>query len=205
VIAADERGFAVRVDQSFGNCPQYIQARAPEFVGGAAPAPAPRPEGAHLSADAQALIRRADTFFIATAAPGAHAGDPASGVDVSHRGGKPGFVRVTQENGRTVLTAPDFAGNSFFNTLGNIAANPRAGLAFIDFTTGDVLQLTGTAAVVWDGPELAAFAGAQRLLRLTVDDGAWRSIPLRWSAPEPAPQLADTGAWDDVARTAPHS
>jgi predicted pyridoxine 5'-phosphate oxidase superfamily flavin-nucleotide-binding protein len=203
VIAAGERGFAVHVDQSFGNCPQYIQARAPAFVAPAAPAQAPPPEGALLSAEAQALIRRADTFFIATAAPSANAGDPAAGVDVSHRGGKPGFVRVSEENGRTVLTVPDFAGNAYFNTLGNIAANPRAGLAVIDFASGDVLQLTGSAAVVWDGPELAAFAGAQRLLRVAVEEGAWQSVPLRWSAPEQAPQLAATGSWDDVARAVP--
>ncbi len=199
VIAADARGFAVRVDQSFGNCPQYIQARAPAFV--AQPAPhAPRAESATLSADAAALIGRADTFFIATAAPGARAGDPAAGVDVSHRGGKPGFVRVTQEDGRSVLTAPDFAGNAFFNTFGNIAANPRAGLTFIDFATGAVLRLTGAAEVVWDGPELAAFAGAERLLRVVGADGAWGAVPLRWSAPEPAPQLAATGSWEAVAR-----
>jgi predicted pyridoxine 5'-phosphate oxidase superfamily flavin-nucleotide-binding protein len=199
VIAADREGFAVRVDQSFGNCPQYIQARAPTFA--VAPQPhAPRTESALLSAEAQALIRRADTFFIATAAPDARAGDPAAGVDVSHRGGKPGFVRVTAENGHTVLTAPDFAGNSFFNTFGNIAVSPRAGLAFIDFATGEVLHLTGTAEVIWDGPELAAFAGAQRLLRVVVSAGAWGAVPLRWSAPEQAPQLADTGSWDEVER-----
>ena len=29
VIARDDAGFAVRVQQSFGNCPQYIQARTP--------------------------------------------------------------------------------------------------------------------------------------------------------------------------------
>ena len=29
VVARDGRGFSVRVEQSFGNCPQYIQARAP--------------------------------------------------------------------------------------------------------------------------------------------------------------------------------
>jgi predicted pyridoxine 5'-phosphate oxidase superfamily flavin-nucleotide-binding protein len=203
VIAIGERGFAVHVDQSFGNCPQYIQARTPGFVDAGAAARAPRQEAGRLSAEAEALVARADTFFIATAAPTARAGDPSAGVDVSHRGGKPGFVRVSAENGRTVLTAPDFAGNSFFNTLGNIAANPRAGLIFIDFATGDVLQLTGTAEVVWDGAELAAFAGAQRLLRITVDEGAWSTVKLRWSAPEQAPQLAATGSWDDVARAAP--
>nr|WP_231865084.1 pyridoxamine 5'-phosphate oxidase family protein [Sorangium cellulosum] len=53
------------------------------------------------------------------------------GADVSHRGSKPGFVRVTEEDGRTVLTSPDFTGNFGFNTLGNLALNPRAGVLFV--------------------------------------------------------------------------
>jgi uncharacterized protein len=196
VVAADARGFVVGVAQSFGNCPQYIQARTPEpfeRLPGAV-----RAEGAQLSADAATLVRRADTFFIATAARGAGDGDPAQGVDVSHRGGKAGFVRVTEEGGRSVLTVPDFAGNSFFNTLGNLAVNPRAGIVCVDFDAGDLLSLTGETDTVWDGPALAAFAGAQRLLRFRVDEGVWleRGVRLRWSAPEEAPQLAATGSWE---------
>jgi hypothetical protein len=198
IVEAGEGGWAVRVDQSFGNCPQYIQARAPEPA--TAPSRAPRQmraEGARLSADAAAIVRHADTFFIATASRGAGGGDPAEGVDVSHRGGKPGFVRVDDTPHGSVLTWPDFRGNSFFNTLGNLAVNPRAGLAFVDFAAGDLLSLTGTAEIVWDGDELAAFAGAQRLVRLRVTAGAWlaSAVPLRWSAPEEARELAATGTW----------
>ena len=111
VAQVDAHGFEVRVDQSFGNCPKYIQARMP-----VAALPALRGalhvEGLALSARAADLIRRADTFFIASAAPDARARDPARGVDVSHRGGKPGFVRVRTQNGRSVLTAPDFPGSA---------------------------------------------------------------------------------------------
>ena len=193
VIARDARGFTVHVEQSFGNCPRYIQARAPTFAAAPETAAHPRPvrpEGELLSADALALVRGADTFFIATAARG-------SGVDVSHRGGKPGFVRVTVEGGRSVLTVPDFSGNNLFNTLGNIAVNPRAGLIFVNFASGGVLMLTGGAEIVWDGPELAAFAGALRLLRFRTVEGRAiaDAVPLRWSDPEFAPQLAATGAW----------
>jgi hypothetical protein len=204
VVVALDNGFTVRVGQSFGNCPQYIQAREPRFV--AEPAPAePRPahaEGANLSPAASLLVERADTFFIATAGPGAGRGDPAHGVDISHRGGKPGFVRVARDAGGTVLTAPDFRGNSAFNTLGNLALEPRAGLLFVDFAAGDVLSLTGAAEVVWDGPELAAFAGAERLLRFRVAEGVriGNAVPLRWSPPEAAPQLAATGSWAEVER-----
>jgi predicted pyridoxine 5'-phosphate oxidase superfamily flavin-nucleotide-binding protein len=197
VTALSERGFSVQVDQSFGNCPQYIQARRPTWV---AVDPGPRQAtwiGAALPDPARDLVVGADTFFIASAAAQARGYGGARGADVSHRGGKPGFVRVTRVADRTVLTAPDFRGNFLFNTLGNIAVNPRAGLLFVDYARGDVLQLTGTAEVIWDGPEVAAFAGAQRLLRVTVDEGRWHAgaLPLRWSAPEQAPQLAATGTW----------
>ncbi|AUX36254.1 MULTISPECIES: pyridoxamine 5'-phosphate oxidase family protein [Sorangium] len=205
IVEAGDGGFVVEVGQSFGNCPQYIQAREPVFVrepGAAAAPPAAQKEGPILSAGAAALIRRADTFFIATAAPAARGGGATEGADVSHRGGKPGFVRVTEEGGRTLLTSPDFAGNSAFNTFGNLALNPHAGLLFVDFASGGVLSLTGEAEVLWDGAELAAFAGAQRLLRFRVAEGVWTDdgVPLRWSAPVAAPQLAATGSWEDVER-----
>jgi uncharacterized protein len=194
-IGAD--GFSVRVAQSFGNCPQYIQARAPEYRAPAAAVPAPE-TGPVLDDEAIALVRAADTFYVATAHPGAALGGAAArpeGVDVSHRGGKPGFVRV---DGRDRLTVPDFLGNFFFNTLGNLVVEPRCGLLFIDFDSGDLLQISARGTVVWDGPELASFAGAQRLLRLQVT-GMRRlrhALPLRWGAATPAAQLARTGAWE---------
>ncbi len=190
VVAIDERGFELRVDQSFGNCPQYIQARTPRWVGEGGSGHAARAEGPQLSAAAVAWVAAADTLFIASAAPG-------QGVDVSHRGGKPGFVRVDQGADGSVLTLPDFRGNFFFNTLGNVTASGRAGLLFIDHDSGDVLQLSGRANVIAGGPEVEAFAGAQRLLRIEVEAGWWtpQALPLRWSAPDPAPQLEATGHW----------
>lgn len=186
VVALDRESFTVEVDQSFGNCPKYIQARMPFTVDRGEPA-APRAEGSALSEDALQLVRHADTLFIATAsrAPRAHAG--AEGVDVSHRGGPPGFVHVDVQAGHTVLTIPDYVGNRFFNTLGNLAVNPRAGLLFIDYHAGHLLQLTGLAQTLWEG-EL-------RAIRITVQQGWWRAqaLPLRWSPPEPAPQFSDEG------------
>jgi uncharacterized protein len=201
VLRVDPAGFEVGVRQSFGNCPQYIQARSALFPAASPTEATVRHEGALLSPRAAALAGRADTFFIASASPRAGADDdPAEGVDVSHRGGKPGFVRVGVEKGRSTLTAPDFSGNYLFNTLGNLALEPRAGLLFVDFESGDVLSLAGTAQVIWGGPELAAFAGAQRLVKFHVDEGVLleSACPLRWSAPEPAPQLARTGSWQEV-------
>lgn len=190
VLAVDDDGFELRVDQSFGNCPQYIQARDARWVDAPPIAPALRLESARLSEGATALLARADTVFIASAAPG-------QGADVSHRGGRPGFVRVDRSDAGTTLTLPDFRGNFFFNTLGNIAAHPRAGLLAVEHDSGGVLQLTGRATIIAGGPEVDAFVGAQRLLRIEVDAGEWtpQALPLRWSAPQPASQLAATGHW----------
>ena len=190
LVAVGDDGFTLRVDQSFGNCPKYIQARAPRWVGEPASAPTAQCEHARLSDAAEALVARADTLFIASSAV-------VQGVDVSHRGGKPGFVRVDRHASGTVLTFPDFSGNFFFNTLGNIAAHRMAGLLFVDHDTGGLLQLTGHATIVQGGPQVEAFVGAQRLLRIEVGEGWWtpEALPLRWSAPEPAAQLEATGHW----------
>lgn len=155
VVMRDAGRFEIAVEQSFGNCPQYIQLRDFEMVAGH------RPGAVHLSGGlddrARRMIAVADTFFVAS-----YTDDTVDGrqVDVSHRGGKAGFVRVGEDG---VLTIPDFAGNLHFNTLGNFLLTPRAGLMFVDFATGDVLQLSGRAEVILESPEIAAFQGAERL------------------------------------------
>ncbi|MGI9462957.1 MAG: pyridoxamine 5'-phosphate oxidase family protein, partial [Aestuariivirgaceae bacterium] len=98
----------------------------------------------------------------------------------SHRGGRPGFVKV---DGST-LTIPDYAGNRHFNTLGNFFANPMAGLLFVDFETGDLLLLTGAVEILWDeDPAARALSGAERAWRFTLDHGirVKDALPLRWS------------------------
>ena len=200
VSALDQGGLTFKVDQSFGNCPQYIQARAPEPAFPAGPASV-LPLESRLDSRAAAIIARCDTLFIASASPGAGVDDPVEGVDVNHRGGRGGFVRVDMVDGRSVLTFPDFVGNSAFNTLGNIVLNPRAGLLFVDFGTGDLVTLTGRADVIWDGPELQGFARAERLVRVEVEEAYHlvAALPWRWSAPKQAPQIEATGDWTAVA------
>ncbi|MBN3774458.1 2Fe-2S iron-sulfur cluster-binding protein, partial [Burkholderia sp. Se-20378] len=140
----------------------------------------------------RALLAQADTFFVASANTSADAG-AARGADVSHRGGMPGFVRV--DDART-LTTPDFSGNRFFNTLGNLQHDPRAGLLFVDFDNGDLLYVAARAEIVWDGPLVASFDGAQRVVRFHVREvRRMRAVlPFRWSAVERAPQFAAMAA-----------
>jgi predicted pyridoxine 5'-phosphate oxidase superfamily flavin-nucleotide-binding protein len=127
-----EEGIFVAVEQAFGNCSKYIQRRAP------APdreSPAPTAVSDRLDPSQQARIAAADTLFLASA-------HPEGGADASHRGGFPGFVRILSPRR---LAFDHYPGNGMFNTMGNLIAEPRAGLLFVDFTTGDVLQLTGKA------------------------------------------------------------
>jgi ferredoxin-NADP reductase/predicted pyridoxine 5'-phosphate oxidase superfamily flavin-nucleotide-binding protein len=194
ITSVDEGGMRVAVSQSFGNCPQYIQDRA------ATPAPAAREvhvlRGAQLSAQDRELIARADTFFIASANLDDKAGK-GKGADVSHRGGRPGFVRIDDDR---TLTSPEFVGNFFFNTTGNLLSHPRAGLLFIDFERGDMLHVAVEAEIIWDGPQVRAFAGAERLLRFHVRQVVRNvgALPFRWSAPKPAAQVARTGTWAEA-------
>jgi uncharacterized protein len=187
-------GFQVNVKQSFGNCPQYIQARNLVLPSNAVTIQTTVAEISRLEVGDRSTIAAADTFFIATAYPARRAG-AAQGVDVSHRGGKPGFVRI-DDDCRT-LTIPDFSGNKHFNTFGNLELNPRAGLLFMDFERGDLLYLTGTAHVVWQGDEIKRYAGAERLLVFQLDRG-YRlvgGLPGLWSAPTFSPFLDKTGSW----------
>lgn len=189
VRSVDGAALTVEVRQSFGNCNKYIQSRTPTWVERSASVPSvPLQIAAQLSDDDRALLARADTFFIASANLAEDA-DLARGVDVSHRGGAPGFVRVDDER---TLTTPDFIGNNFFNTIGNLIHDPRAGLLFIDFASGDLLYIAARAEVVWDGAELAAFEGAQRLVRFHLQEvrRSRSALPFRWSDVEYAPQFA---------------
>lgn len=192
VKALDAQGLTVAIDQSFGNCAQYIQTRRPT----------PRPRGGvpaerleRLDAAARSTIATADTFFVASRS---RAGiDEAAGLDMSHRGGRPGFVGLEGDT----LVVPDFRGNRFFNTLGNLLGDPRAALLFIDFSSGELLHLQGTVTIDWSAGRAAALAGAQRLWRFAVER-AWRrpaALPFDWTFDSYAPTTLATGTWAEAA------
>lgn len=185
ITSIDCHVLTLSVTQSFGNCPQYIQSRTPVFVKPDGPMQSAR-QADELADDDRVFLERADTFFIATAAMGENL-DWTRGVDVSHRGGMPGFVRVDDAN---TLTVPD-SGNNFFNTVGNLRLEPRAGLLFIDFELGDLLYIAARAEVIWDSREVEDFRGARRLLRFHVREvrQTARVLPFRWSPVQFSPKF----------------
>lgn len=192
VRAMTTGGFAVTVDQSFGNCPQYIQLRQFRSVPLTDPSTRAAQHFNELDDAAKAMIAEADTFFVASYVDV----DGERSVDVSHRGGQAGFVRV--EGNR--LTIPDFAGNLHFNTLGNLLLNPRAGLLFIDFNSGDLLQLSGRTEIILEGPQVEAFQGAERLWTIDVEQVVRRpgALALRWRFDGVSPTSLLTGTWEQA-------
>lgn len=202
--AAGRLTLRVQVQQSYANCPKYIQKRTLQLddsrpAGGSASME--RGTGA-LGPAQQAVVAGADTFFIASSSGPAPSSDDSSGSsaagqgslaavaaafghDLSHRGGPPGFVQV-EEQGR-VLRWGDYEGNFMFNTLGNLLVNPACALLFLDFSSGDVLMAAGDAEVLHRDRDLP---GAHRAVRFTVQQ--WThlrgELPLRQlGGAEPSP------------------
>ncbi len=189
--------FAVNVIQSFGNCPQYIQTRSTNFIRDPKiPYVATQEKFDTFDQPAINLIEHSDTFFVASHNNRDNTHD-TGGVDVSHRGGQPGFVKIEGNS----LTIPDFIGNFIFNTFGNFILNPKAGIIFVDFETGDLLMLTGTVEIIWDKtPEIEAFKGAERAWKFTLDHGIRLkdASPFRWSFDETSPNTLQTGNWTEA-------
>jgi predicted pyridoxine 5'-phosphate oxidase superfamily flavin-nucleotide-binding protein len=188
VAHAGEDGLEIAVDRAYGNCPRFITTRELAWT---MPVPAVPEERTGLDDEARATIAAASTLFVASSAD-----VEAGGVDVSHRGGRPGFVAV---DGDTLLV-PDFDGNQFFNTIGNFVVNPRAGLLFADFERGDVLQLTGRVELLLDGAPFAGFEGAPRGWRVRVERLVRRRGALGWRGRvlEASPFSATTGTWAEA-------
>jgi len=193
IASTSGQSIQLAIHQTFGNCPMYIQAREYERPAFDTPHKAGAPVSlSRLSEDAQNIIANADNFYIAS--HHADGGAARHGADVSHRGGKPGFVRIDDDQS---LTFPDFRGNRHFNTLGNILLNNKAGLLFIDFASGDLLQLTGKASIDTTSPHIKAFAGAERLVHFQLKSGTLlpRAIDGSWQFIDYASQLNSTGSW----------
>jgi predicted pyridoxine 5'-phosphate oxidase superfamily flavin-nucleotide-binding protein len=159
-----EGGFAVDVAQSFGNCPRYIHVRSLQPVE-RTPGPVTAFD-ADLPARARTMLAETPTLFVASAS-GADAQAGAAGLDISHRGGPAGFARLDGD----VLVVPDYAGNRYFNTLGNFLAEPRASIVVVDFATGDVLQLQGVVDVDWEAADVEQGLPVERTWRFRIVRG----------------------------------
>ena len=190
----------VQVEQSYGNCPQYIHPRgtlhrdvAPTLEASLSTnSNTQYARSSALTSKDALLIARADTFYIASRHHDV-TDDPRHGLDVSHRGGKPGFIDVDESS----LLFPDFSGNKFFNTLGNIESDGRVGLCFVDDSNGDILFVNGKASILWSHPKLEGFAGAERFVQVSIQDvtRVFSIYPFKHPIIERSIHTEHTGVW----------
>lgn len=188
IEAIDDSGFDIVVQQSMGNCPKYIHrqvAKQPERRENAQRIE----ERTALSAEDKALISQADTCYVASY----YSDDLGRQVDVSHRGGEPGFIAIDDDGH---LAIPDFAGNRFFCTLGNILVTGVAGLTFSDSASGDLVQLSGRAYLGEPGEE-ERYQGAQRVWHVIPQRVIRRSgmLPFQNVMQEQSPYVQGLGPW----------
>lgn len=161
VLRENGEGLVLRTEQVLRNCGKYIQKR--EAVAETAPAAVSSTTGSELTSAQQDWIGSADTFFVASHSP-------EHGADVSHRGGHPGLVTVSK--GR--LSWPDYAGNSFFMTFGNLELNPLCGLLFLNWEAGNTLHLSGECHVDWHAGHRTAHFDVRRVVQID------NATTLRW-------------------------
>lgn len=112
-----------------------------------------------LDAGFKEFIEAQYMFFLATS-------DREGRIDCNYRGGKPGFVKVVDEQ---TLLFPDYNGNGSFMSLGNLIENPMIGMLFIDFETQRRLRINGRAEILEDPEAVEQFPGAERVVRVTVE------------------------------------
>lgn len=156
---ASDKLMVLTVAEAYPNCPKYITQRALVWL---EDAPAfSLQEGESLTQEQRDSLGTTDIFFIATR-------HPDRGLDASHRGGNPGFVVSPSDK---TICFPDYAGNSLFNTLGNLEIDPRTGILLPDFSTGRALAITGTASVSYED------RGRARWITVTVQRWTQMQLP----------------------------
>ena len=103
----------------------------------------------------QAFIASLDHFFLSSV-------DADGWPTVSYKGGPVGMVHVVDER---TLEFPSYDGNGMFLSMGNIEASAKIGMLFIDTVTPRRLRVQATATVTTETDALAAFPGAQLVVR----------------------------------------
>lgn len=150
VIITDinQKNIQVKVLQSYGNCPKYIQPKIlvtnPHYDAQSTSSTV------SLTQNIRELIINADAFFIASRFDDGQALNNRGG-DISHRGGAAGFITINEKG---QLLVPDYVGNGFFNTLGNLLENPIASLLFCDWQQGHAYQITVSSEILWSEQNL---------------------------------------------------
>ena len=108
--------------------------------------PAPGDVVQRLGPEEQTFIATRDSFYLASI-------NEDNWPYIQHRGGPQGFVRILNE---TQLAFGDYLGNRQLLSAGNVRANRRVALFFMDYPARERLKIIGHARVMMpdETPEL---------------------------------------------------
>lgn len=156
-----------KIEQSLGNCPKYLNQYdiRPALVTASLVS-----KSGHLPKEAKDLILRSDMFFLTTSVP--------EDMDTNHRGGPLGFVRILSD---TEIVYPEYSGNRLYQSLGNLLVNPKIGITFPDYETGDVVYITGTTEILVASDAAAMLPGSNLAVKVKIDEARFvkQGLPLR--------------------------
>jgi|GEM_PF-413054 len=171
----------LKSDAHLGNCPKYITVRAlaPQTRQPETSLNQPDSFDGRLPQECRDHINRVSTVFLATKHIPDEGDSTSARVGLNHRGGHPGFVRVHEqpgnegdgspaENSTTYLVLPDYSGNRFYQSLGNVQSTRLVGLSFPDFASGDMLWITGDAENLFDEEAAALMPRTSLVTRIRV-------------------------------------
>ncbi|KAJ3272547.1 hypothetical protein HDV01_005499 [Terramyces sp. JEL0728] len=138
-------GMQLLTNENMGNCPKYITVRQLKRIERKEQVVHDQMNAGKVVLDQECrnIINQASTIFLATR----HNDQDARNSDLgmNHRGGLKGFVRSFIEGDQSFVILPDYSGNRFYQSLGNVQSDKVAGMVFPNFHTGDVLYITGEA------------------------------------------------------------
>ena len=106
------------------------------------------------------FIESRDMFFLSSV-------DANGQPTVSYKGGDPGFLSVTEDGD---IAFPCYDGNGMYLSMGNVLANPKIGMLFVDFEKPNRLRISGEASIAENDSLLAHYPEAQFIVRVAVTE-----------------------------------
>jgi len=114
-----------------------------------------------------AFVESLPFFFIATANLLGECDCSFRGREFDESGRAYALVKVLDAK---TLLFPDYSGNNFFNSLGNILQSGQIGMLFIDFESQRRVRINGRASIIEDRQAYAElWPLAQRYIQVTVE------------------------------------
>ena len=170
----------LKIEQSLGNCPKYLNKK--EIVAALAK-PELISDSPQLPQRALDLLSKADLFFMSSS-------QRDQDMDTNHRGGPSGFVRViSNDRSGAVICYPEYSGNRLYQTLGNLAINPLAGICIPDLETGDMLYLTGKTNILIGKDAASVLPRSNLAVKITITSARFvaNALPFRGVEGERSP------------------